>query len=131
MLDDSRVAESVVHIDQDRNRGVSARKLLNADDSSGEIHASTAILLRNLNAHETLLKQLLDNSRIHLLSLVHVTRARKNHICGKLGDGVNHGGFELREVGDGCRRDLGDVDMFIAARCCCREGTSSVAEAKG
>lgn len=110
VLDKGGVAEGVVHVDHDGDGGVGAGQLLNADDGRGEGHAGAAVLLGDLDAHEALLKQLLDNDGVHGLGLVHLARAGEHHFAGKLGHGLGHGRLRLGKVSDGRGRDLGDVN---------------------
>ncbi|KAF1730330.1 hypothetical protein CRV24_009791 [Beauveria bassiana] len=110
-LHERRVAEGVVHVDEHRDGGVGARELFDGDDGGGKVHAGAAKLFGDLDAHEPLLKELLDDGRVHGLGLVHVAGAGQHDFGGKLGHGVGHGGLDLGEVRDGRGRDLGDVDV--------------------
>lgn len=114
VLDDGGVAQRVVHVDEDAHAGVGAGELLDADDGRGEVHARAAVLLGDLDAHEPLLKELLDNGRVHGLGLVHVAGAGQDHVRGELVDHLRHGGLGLGEVGDGRGGDVRQVQASVA-----------------
>lgn len=113
-LHEGRVAERVVHVDHDGHGGVGARELLNGNDGGGKVHAGAAVLFGNLDAHEALLKELLDDGRVHGLGLVHVARLGQDDLGGKLGHGVGHGRLDLGEMRDGRGGNLGNVDAAAA-----------------
>lgn len=107
---DGRVAQRVVHVDHDADAGVGAGELLDGDDGRGEVHARAAVVLGDLDAHEALLKELLDEGRVHGFGLVHVAGLGEDDVGGEFGDGLGHGGFDFGEVGDWRGGDVGDVD---------------------
>ena len=72
MYSENGVDERVVDVDHDGHGRVHARQLLDGGNGGGEVHAGAAELLGDLDAHQALLEQLLDQLRVHLLGLVHV-----------------------------------------------------------
>ena len=103
---DRSVDQGVVDIDHDADARVDAGQLLDRHDGRGEVHAGTAVLLGNLNAHETLLEELFHQCRVHGLGLVHVPNLRADLLLGELGDRVGHQRLGLGEVGDRRRGEI-------------------------
>lgn len=115
VLDDGGVAQRVVHVDHDGDGGVGAGQLLNADDGGCEGHAGAAVLFGDLNAHEALLEELLDDLGVHGFGFVHVARAGEDDLAGEFGHGVGHGGLDLGQVRQWRGGDVGDVNWGVGA----------------
>jgi hypothetical protein len=125
-FEDGCVDERVVHVAHDADAGVDARELLDGDDGAGEVHPRAAVLLGDLDAHQSLLEQLLDDRRVHGFGLIHLTGLGQDDFRGKLGNGFAHHGFGLGQMCDGRGRNIGDVDSGIAAGDCGGEASYSV-----
>lgn len=116
-FDNGRVAQRVVHVDHDADAGVGAGELLDGDDGRREVHAGAAVVFGDFDAHEALLKELLDEGRVHGFGLVHFAGLGQDEVCGEFGDGLGHGGFDFGEVGDWRGGDVGDVDGGLSGDC--------------
>ena len=109
VLEDDGIAEGVVYVDEDADGGIHAGELLDGNDGRGEVHAGAAKFLGDFNAHNTLLEKLLDNGRVHSLSLVHLAHLGKDGFIREFGDCFAHGSLSLGEVADGGWGNVGDI----------------------
>ena len=62
---DGGVDQRIVHVAHDTDRWIHPRQLFNRYDRRCKVHACAAVLLGNLDAHQTLLEELLDHGGIH------------------------------------------------------------------
>jgi hypothetical protein len=95
-----RVDKRVVHIHQDTNAGVDAGQFLDGHDGRGKVHAGSAVLLGDLDAHQPLLEQLLDQCGVHDFGLVHFPHFGPDLLLRELGDGFGHQGLGFGEMRD-------------------------------
>ena len=92
-------------IHQNADTWIHTRQLLNADDAGGKIHASTSIILGDLDSHQALLEELLHERRVHLLGLVHFANLGYDDLLRELGDGLSHHRLYFGSMTDGRGRD--------------------------
>ena len=71
-------AERVLDIDHHAYRGVDGGDLFDREDGVEKGSTGAAVLLRDLNAHETKLKEFLDKAGVHLLRLIHFADQRSD-----------------------------------------------------
>jgi len=81
---DGGVDQGIVDINHDTDTRVDASQLLDRDNGRGEVHAGSAELLGNLDAHDTLLEELLHHGWVHGLGFVHIADLRADLLLGEL-----------------------------------------------
>ena len=128
VLHDCGIDKCVVNVAHDGDGRVDARKLFDGNDCRREVHAGSAEFLGDLDSHEAGLEQLLDDLGRHGLLLIHIPDLGLNHVRGQLADRVGHHRFNLGEVGERRRRNIGEFGG-IAASGRARKGTTGTLSA--
>ena len=87
-LEEQRVDEGVLNVDEDRRRRVDGRQLLDGEHGHEQAAPSAAERLRNLDSHQAELEHLGQQRRIELGRLLHRGDARPHLALGEVAHGV-------------------------------------------
>ena len=90
-----------MHVDDDAGRGVDARQLFDRQDRFEEFAAASAILLRDLDAHQPKLKELLKEVPVKHTFFVHLLGKRADALAGELPDVVAKENLVFGQRGEG------------------------------
>ena len=105
------VHQRVLHIDDHAHRGIDARQLLHRKDGFEECSAAAAVLLRDLDAHQSQFEEVLDQRRLEDALLVHFLNVRSDGFVGKLANGVAKQGFVFGQRDQRSGRHIGCGDI--------------------
>src|ERR1019366_920283 len=93
--------QRVLHVDDDPSGSVGARAFFDGEDGFKKLAARAAVLLGNLDAHKSKLKELVDQRVVEHTLLVHFMSKRTNLVLGKLPDVIAKKNFVLSQRGQG------------------------------
>ena len=103
-------AECVLDIDEDADRWIDPRQRLDRQNRVEERGAAAAEFVRNLDAHDSEVEQLVDQAAGNLGVLVHLAHQRPDLARGEFRDGTPKQAFLFIEVRErrrhACRRNL-------------------------
>ena len=93
------VDQRVLHVHDDAGGGIHARHFFDCENRLEEFPAAAAVLLGNLDAHQSKLKELVNQVFIEDAFFVHFFHQRADFFFGKLADVVAEKNFVFGEAG--------------------------------
>src|ERR1017187_4920239 len=107
----NRIPEQrVLHVHDYSGGSVGPRQFFDGQDRLKKLAARSTVLLRNLDAHQAELKELVDQAVIEHRLFVHLFRQRTNLVAGKLAAVFAEQNLVFGESGD--RRGSGELQSF-------------------